>query len=65
MILAAEMTCPYCGHKNTIRIDTNTTAPERFEFLTCFLDDGGCDRTFVFMYKVSLATEVRRIEGIG
>ncbi len=52
-------TCPECGFTNKVSIEL---LRERMQQLvTCNLEDGGCDKTFVISVEVKTSVVVSRI----
>ena len=52
--------CPYCGMKNTVRIQEDF---RQKSIATCDMVEGGCDKDFVVDAFVSIETKVLKIEG--
>ena len=52
-----KIECPYCGHGNSVEINTHTP-----EVLVCDIDCGGCDREFLVKPKVVIECEVYTME---
>lgn len=55
-LIKVYILCPYCGNKNTFRIDPSSLRRSRVEL--CSVHSGGCGEDFVFKYRlqVELAT---------
>lgn len=47
--------CPYCGHRNRIRLDV---AQHSKHIATCDIEEGGCDKDYVIETIVYVDTNV-------
>ena len=59
MKIRDKVICPYCSFENFFIADSMGGR----ELYNCFLDNGGCDRTFLVEYRARITA--RRIEGEG
>lgn len=57
MTFIRKVSCPYCGHTNTVRIDRNSF--EQREIVICDIEDGGCDKEFAVLIKTEITFNVK------
>ena len=55
-----EVTCPYCGYKNTITRAIH--AHNKRDIILCDIEEGGCDKYFVYRPMVKIHADVWKIE---
>jgi hypothetical protein len=51
------ITCPYCNHKNTIKIDY-TMSEFNPSIVVCDSETGGCDRSFAVRINLEISYEL-------
>lgn len=49
--------CPYCGHENITKLETDYAFPDK-EIVTCDVEFGGCDRDYVIDPKINITVDV-------
>ena len=60
--LKTTVVCPYCGHENNFTAENPQGYTQR-EIYNCFVDEGGCDGSFVVEYRAHITATVKRVEG--
>lgn len=55
-----DLKCPYCGHVND-RVAIETDEVNRAVVFTCDVEEGGCDREFIYRPSVVLSIEIMKI----
>ena len=58
MQVRIPITCPYCGHQQTVDVE-----PFKQSVTLCSAEDGGCDGEYVTGVMVRYTPVVKRIEG--
>ena len=46
--------CPYCDHKNQVRLDVNAHSRH---VITCDADEGGCDKDYIVHTAIILEVQ--------
>ncbi len=57
-VMNAQVKCPYCGMNNRFK---HRGIGSWQSNVTCDIDNGGCDRTFVVRYRIVVQTKVHKI----
>lgn len=54
-----KVKCPYCEFDNKLGTDRRGG----YSFVTCDLEEGGCDKTFVVDITITRTATAKKIEG--
>lgn len=59
-----KVICPYCGHENSVRVQTYCNGAYTRDMISCDNETGGCDQDFVYtvVSRVSYSVEVHKID---
>lgn len=61
IITHTDLKCPYCGFVNRVAVED--TDLYKYQVFHCSVDDGGCDRAFVYRHTITIKNEIMRVEG--